>query len=186
MLLSLIGYLFCLALGAWGFYVAGVQLAHGSLTATLDNLFLAMFAALMGVTCFGYLAWRFYPALAAGPSAAAGSAEAAGAAPYVLPADPVYEDSHVPLFNKIWVGLLAFTALEVVLAYVQMAGPMTMLAILMVLSLIKAAMIMACFMHLKFDHPGLSWIVVTPAVACIMIMCGYFFPDSFRLLDLRP
>ena len=184
MLLSLIGYLFCLGLGLWGFYVASIQVAHGTLTSTLDNLFLAMFAGLMGVTCFGYLAWRFYPVLAAGGTAAAG--EATGTASYVLPEDPVYEDSHIPLFNKIWLGLLAFTALEVVLAYVQIAGAMLMLVILLVLSLIKAAMIMACFMHLKFDHPQLSWIVVAPAVACIVIMCGYFFPDSFRLLELRP
>ncbi len=179
MLLSLIGYLFCLALGAWGFYVAGVQVAHGTLTSTLDNLFMTLFAALMGVTAFGYLAWRFYPALAAGKADG-------GAAPIVVPEDPEYEDVHLPLFNKIWIGLLAFTALEVVLAYVQIAAAIWMLVILMVLSLIKAAMIMACFMHLKFDHPLLSWIVVVPAAACILIMCGYFFPDSFRLVDLRP
>ncbi len=183
MLLSLIGYLFCLVLGAWGFYVTGVQLAQGTLTSTLDNLFMTLFAALMGVTALGYLAWRFYPAIASGPAAGAG---AAGTARFVLPQDPVYEDAHIPLFNKIWIGLLAFTALEVVLAYVQIASAFVMLVILLILSLIKAAMIMACFMHLKFDHPGLSWIVVAPAVACILIMCGYFFPDSFRLLELRP
>ena len=183
MLLSLIGYLFCLALGAWGFYVAGVQLAHGTLTSTLDNLFLTLFAALMGVTCFSYLAWRFYPALSAG---GASGASADAPASYVLPDDPAYEDAHIPQFNKIWLGLLAFTALEVVLAYVQIAGAMLMLVILLILSLVKAAMIMASFMHLRFDHPALSWIVVLPTVACILLMCGYFFPDSFRMLDLRP
>ncbi len=183
MLLSLIGYLFCLALGAWGFYVAGAQLAQGTLTSTLDNLFITLFAALMGVTAVGYLAWRFYPALAAG---ATSGGEGTATRPFVLPEDPEYVDSHIPLFNRIWLGLLAFTALEVVLAYVQVASAAVMLAILLVLSLVKAAMIMACFMHLKFDHPVLSWIVVTPAVVCILIMCGYFFPDSFLLRDLRP
>ncbi len=183
MLLSLIGYLFCLALGIWGFYVTGTQLAQGTLTSTLDNLFLTLFAALMGVTALGYLVWRFYPALTSG---AAASGESAGTAPFILPEDPVYEDSHIPLFNKIWIGLLAFTALEVVLAYVQIASAGVMLAILLILSLVKAAMIMACFMHLKFDHSLLSWIVVAPALACIVLMCGYFFPDSYRLLELRP
>jgi len=28
--------------------------------------------------------------------------------------------------------------------------------------------------------------VVIPAIGCILIMCGYFFPDGFRLVDLRP
>lgn len=177
MLLSLIGYLFCLALGAWGFVTTGQLLASGNITATLDNLFLALFAGLMGVTCFGYLAWRFYPALASG---------GAGAPAYALPEDPPYTDAHLPLFNKIWIGLLVLTAIEVVLAYVQIAGLLVMLAILLLLSLVKAGMIMSTFMHLQFDNKLLALIVVIPAVACILIMCGYFFPDSFRLVDLRP
>ncbi len=177
MLLSLIGYLFCLALGAWGFVTTGQLLASGAITATLDNLFLALFAALMGVTCFGYLAWRFYPALATSGTAAPA---------FALPEDPPYTDAHLPLFNKIWIGLLVLTAIEVVLAYVQIAGLLIMLGILLILSLVKAGMIMSTFMHLQFDNKLLALIVVIPAVGCILIMCGYFFPDSFRLVDLRP
>jgi hypothetical protein len=44
-------------------------------------------------------------------------------------------------------------------------------------------MIMAYFMHLKFDAPSLSWILVVPLIACIMIMVGYFFPDGYRILQ---
>lgn len=180
MLLSLIGYLFCLALGAWGFYIAGASVLGGTLAASLDNLFMTLFAALMGVTAFGYLAWRFYPALATAGAAAT------GAAGYVLPEDPEYVDSHIPTFNKIWIGLLVLTFIEVLLAYVQIAGVMVMLAILLILSVMKAAMIMAQFMHLSFDHKHLTYIVVIPAVLCILILCGYAFPDAFRLLSLRP
>jgi len=147
-------------------------------------LFLTLFAALMAVLSFGYLAWRFNPSNLA-PAGVAAAAGGATFAPYVLPEDPTFEDAHIPIFNKIWVGLLVFTAIEVVLAYVQIAGILIMLAILMILSVVKAAMIMGWFMHLKYDHPVFSWILVLPAVACILIMCGYFFPDSFRLLDLR-
>ncbi len=182
MLISLIGYLFCLALGVWGFATFGGLVAQGSITATLDNLFLALFAALMGVTCFGYIAWRFYPVVAGAPAAAG-----AGKAPtFVLPEDPEFTDAHMPLFLKIWIGLLVLTAIEVVLAYFQIAGLLVMLAILLALSAVKAGMIMATFMHLQFDNRLLRWIVVLPALACILIMCGYFFPDSFRLVDLRP
>lgn len=180
MLLSLIGYLFCLVLGAWGFYIAGASVLSGTLAASLDNLFMTLFAALMGVTAFGYLAWRFYPALSAAGTAAPGAAR------YVLPEDPEYVDSHIPMFNKIWIGLLVLTALEVLLAYVQIAGVMVMLAILLILSLMKAGMIMAQFMHLSFDHKHLTYIVVIPAVLCIVILCLYAFPDAFRLLTLRP
>lgn len=183
MLLSLIGYLFCLALGAWGFYIAGASVLGGTLAASLDNLFMTLFAALMGVTAFGYLAWRFYPALSA--AGAAGGA-ATGAARYVLPEDPEYVDSHIQTFNKIWIGLLVLTLIEVLLAYVQIAGVMVMLAILLILSLMKAGMIMAQFMHLSFDHKHLTYIVVVPAALCIVILCLYAFPDAFRLLRLRP
>ena len=179
MLLSLIGYLFCLALGIWGFYVTGLQVLHGSLTASLDNLFLTMFAALMGVTCFGFLAWRFYPALAAG----AGAGGAPAKAGYVLPEDPAFVDPHIPLFWKIWIGLIGLTLVEVLLAYFQLAGVLVMLAILLALSAIKAGMIMMSFMHLQFDHKHLKWVVVIPAGACILIMCFYFFPDAYLILD---
>ena len=185
MLVSLIGYLFCLALGAWGFYVAGTQLLHGTLVTSLDNLFMTLFAALMGVTAFGYLAWRFIPVLTAGAPSSAGAGTAT--ALYVLPKDPEFVDPHMSKFNKVWVGLLVLTGIEVVLAYFQIGGVMTMLIILLVLSVVKAAMIMSRFMHLHFDHPHLSWLVVAPAVFCIAVMCGYFFQDSFLLLEqLRP
>ena len=90
--------------------------------------------------------------------------------------------SHTGLFIKVWIVLLALTLVEVVLAYIQFDFVL-MLTMLMGLSLVKAGMIMAYFMHLKFDRPVLSWVVAVPLVACILIMVGYFFPDGYRILD---
>jgi cytochrome c oxidase subunit 4 len=92
-------------------------------------------------------------------------------------------ESHKPLFIKIWIGLLVLTLIEVLLAYIQF-DEIVMLTMLMGLSIVKAVMIMAYFMHLKFDLPVLGWTVSFPLVACILIMMGYFFPDSFRILDI--
>ena len=94
-----------------------------------------------------------------------------------------HAESHAGLFVKVWIGLLGLTLIEIFLAYIQL-GKVAMITILMVLSLVKAAMIMAYFMHLKFDKPGLSWILVVPLVTCLLIMVGYFFPDSYRILEL--
>ena len=94
-----------------------------------------------------------------------------------------HAESHAGLFMKVWIVLLVLTLIEVFLAYIQLAK-VAMITILMALSLVKAGMIMAYFMHLKFDKPGLSWILVVPLVACLLIMVGYFFPDSFRILEL--
>ena len=94
-----------------------------------------------------------------------------------------HAESHAGLFIKVWIGLLVLTLIEIFLAYIQL-GKVAMITILMALSLVKAGMIMAYFMHLKFDNPGLSWILVVPLVTCMLIMVGYFFPDSFSILEL--
>jgi len=86
---------------------------------------------------------------------------------------------------RVWCGLLALTLVEVVLAYVQ-ASPGLMLALLMGFSLVKAAMIMAYFMHLKFDKPALSWMLVPPLVAMIVVLIAYLLPDGYRALEFRP
>ena len=93
-----------------------------------------------------------------------------------------HAESHAGLFVKVWIGLLVLTMIEIFLAYIQL-GKVAMITILMALSLVKAGMIMAYFMHLKFDKPALSWILCVPLVACLLIMVGYFFPDSFRILE---
>ena len=59
-----------------------------------------------------------------------------------------------------------------------------MLTVLMSLSIVKAGLIMAYFMHLRYDEPSLSWTLVPPLVACLLIMVGYFFPDSFLILEI--
>ena len=51
---------------------------------------------------------------------------------------------------------------------------------------VKTVLIMAYFMHLKFDKPALSWMLCVPMVACMLIMIGYFFPDSYRILEFGP
>jgi cytochrome c oxidase subunit IV len=86
---------------------------------------------------------------------------------------------------KVWAGLLALTLIEVLLAYVHVA-PGLMLALLMIFSVVKAAMIMGYFMHLKFDKPALTWMLVPPLVACIVAMIAYLAPDSLRALNLNP
>ena len=88
------------------------------------------------------------------------------------------------LYIMIWLGLLALTAVEVVLAYVQVFSTEGMLAVLMFLSLIKAAMIVAYFMHLRFEKTTLVWSLI-PAVTVVIMLLFIFFPDAVRALELR-
>ncbi len=85
----------------------------------------------------------------------------------------------------VWIGLVAITFLEVFLAYEQLQ-PTVMLTILVVLSLVKAGMIMSWFMHLKFEKFSLVLLLVPAMIFCICMMFIFFFPEAFRLLQMRP
>lgn len=85
----------------------------------------------------------------------------------------------------IWIGLVAITGLEVFLAYEELR-PALMLTILVGLSLVKAAMIMSYFMHLKFEKFSLVLWLVPAMIFCISLMLIFFFPEAFRLLQMRP
>ena len=89
------------------------------------------------------------------------------------------------LFSWIWVWLLLFTALEVFLAYERVEVHL-MITILLGLSLIKSALIMSYFMHLRFERLGLFLILVPAMVFCICMMLIMFYPDSARLIHMRP
>ena len=93
-----------------------------------------------------------------------------------------HSQSHAGLFIKVWAALLVLTLVEVVLAYIQL-GQVMMITLLMGLSVVKTALIMAYFMHLKFDKPALSWLLCVPLAGCLLIMVVYFFPDSYRILE---
>jgi cytochrome c oxidase subunit 4 len=87
------------------------------------------------------------------------------------------------LFISIWVWLLVLTLIEIFLAYRPMPIHF-MLTILLGLSIIKAALIMAYFMHLKFERLSLIITLVPALVICICLLM-VFFPDSFRSAGLR-
>lgn len=89
------------------------------------------------------------------------------------------------LYAYVWFWLLAFTGVEVYLAYIHLA-PTLMLTILMGISVIKAALIMAYFMHLRFERLSLVLTLMPALVLCICLILIFFFPDSVRLHELRP
>ena len=101
----------------------------------------------------------------------------------------IVEEKHsvgtAKLFTAVWLWLLGLTAFEVFLAYLRLPS-MIMLTILVGLSLIKAALIVSYFMHLRFERLGLFLLLVPAMVFCICMMLIMFFPDSVRLMNMRP
>jgi caa(3)-type oxidase subunit IV len=82
----------------------------------------------------------------------------------------------------VWGALLVLTAVEVVLGYRQVFQPVRMLEVLLVLSIIKSALIIGYFMHLKFEKSLMRWMLVLSVTVCFVIMYFFFFPDAGRVL----
>ena len=79
---------------------------------------------------------------------------------------------------------VSWLAVEVVLAYRQVFEPVHMLEVLLILSVIKSALIIGYFMHLKFEKALMRWLLVISVTACFIIMYFFFFPDAGRVLRL--
>jgi cytochrome c oxidase subunit 4 len=82
------------------------------------------------------------------------------------------------LFISVWIWLLVLTGIEVYLGYIHLDLRL-MLTILIGLSVVKAALIVAYFMHLRFERLSLVLTLIPMLVVCICLLL-VFFPDSFR------
>ncbi len=86
------------------------------------------------------------------------------------------------LFVTVWIWLVAITALEVYLGYIQLR-PAVMLTLLVGLSLVKAVLIVAYFMHLRYERLSLTLVLIPSVIFCILLIVIFFLPDSLRLLQ---
>jgi cytochrome c oxidase subunit 4 len=101
-------------------------------------------------------------------------------------AEAVEHAQHVTTgtFAKVWIVLLALTGVEIFLAYEQLPT-LIMLTILVGLSVIKAALIIAWFMHLKFERLSLFLTLFPMLIFCILLML-IFLGDATRIPGMRP
>ena len=88
------------------------------------------------------------------------------------------------LFVSVWVWLAVITFIEVFLAYERLR-PDLMLSLLVVLSVVKAALIVSYFMHLKYEKIGLALLLIPSTIFCICMIIIFFMPDSLRLMQMR-
>ena len=95
-----------------------------------------------------------------------------------------HEHSGNRLYLIVWFWLLAMTGVEIFLAYEKLPIHL-MLGLLLGLSLVKAALIIAYFMHLRFEKRSMTLTLMPPLVICIVLMIIFSFPDGLRLLEMR-
>ncbi len=78
-------------------------------------------------------------------------------------------------YFKVFFGLMALTALTVIAAVLHFpeswgkAGDTLHIGIGIVIAIIKVLMVMYIFMHLKFDHPYLRFMVIVPVFLFLVL-----------------
>jgi cytochrome c oxidase subunit 4 len=166
-----------LALVAYNLFAAGAIISTDGLFFTVVPLLLA----LLFLVVPGLDMWKKRKAAKA--LAAEGGDATASAHAHAEPEEEIHFAGSNRLFLSIWFWLLILTAFEVLLGYIRLPV-VYMLVILMGASIIKAALIVAYFMHLRFERINLILTIVPAVVICICLLL-VFFPDSFRAKNLR-
>lgn len=86
-------------------------------------------------------------------------------------------------YSMVWLWLIVLTAIEVFLGYIH--APLAIMLVSVIgLSIIKAVLIMAYFMHLKFERISLILTIVPAMVVCILLFL-VFFADGYRAFNLK-
>ena len=88
------------------------------------------------------------------------------------------------IYAVTWFWLLAITVLE--LAVVLLGIPKVLLAItLIVMAILKAALIIAYFMHLRYEKLSLVYAVVVPMFFLAIVLFSGVGPDALSVFNLR-
>lgn len=83
-----------------------------------------------------------------------------------------------------WFWLLVITVVE--LAIVLLHVPKLILAsALIIMALLKAALIVAYFMHLRYERLSLVYTVVVPMVFLAVVLFSFVAPDAVHVFNLR-
>ena len=172
-LVCLVAAALFLALVAYNLFAAGAVISTDGLFFTVVPLVLAL--AFLAVPGMDMWAKRKEAALAEGTEAETHA--------HAEPEEEIHFAGSYKLFAMVWIWLVVLTALEVFLGYIHLPV-VYMLTILMGASIVKAALIVAYFMHLRFERLNLVLTIVPAVVICICLLL-VFFPDSFRAKDLR-
>lgn len=168
----------CVLLAAAFLVLAATQLNLAGSFFTIDSLFMASVCLVMA------LIFISIPAMYLRETGILKNPFVLGeGVPHARAVEHIHFEGGTKLFLQVLAALLVLTLVEVALAYFKV-DVVIMLIIVMGLSIIKAALIMAYFMHLRFERMSLVLTLVPLLVVCICLLF-VFFPDSSRSYKLR-
>lgn len=88
------------------------------------------------------------------------------------------------IYGVVWLWLLVLTLLELgaVLAHVPRG---VLVVLLLIMAMMKAALIIAYFMHLRYERLSLVYAVVTPMFFLAIVIFAFMGPDALSVMHLR-
>lgn len=169
--------LVCLALALVFIALAVANFTWAGDVMTIDGLFMSVVMLMLaGFFLVSPLYWGYTNGYLRNPFGVREGEE-------IVDSTPVHFEGSTKLFLAVLGYLLGLTLIEVLLAYIH--TPLhIMLIILMGLSIVKAALIIAYFMHLRFERLSLVLTLIPMLIVCICLFF-VFFPDSMRSSNLR-
>jgi cytochrome c oxidase subunit 4 len=166
----------CVVMAAGFLVLAGLNVVEAGKFLTIDSLFFTAVCLLLALTFVAVPALtmrqRGVHPFAVGDEV-----------PPIRAAEHVHFEGGTRMFVNVLLGLLGLTVIEVFLAYIHVPLHI-MLTLLIGLSLVKAAMIVAYFMHLRFERLSLVLTLIPTLAVCICLLF-IVFPDSLRAGKLR-
>ncbi len=124
---------------------------------------------------FAFICVALFAKYAMAPAAPAATAAASGHDAHA------HEGSHRGTYIAVAVSLTVLTVLEVMaVEFLKAKSHFAMVAVLIVMTLVKAFLVAAIFMHLRFERRTLVLIVCAPLMFATFLFLG-LMPDSASL-----
>ena len=93
-------------------------------------------------------------------------------------------DGGYKIYLTVWFWLLVITLLEIGLVLARVPKALLVFS-LITLALMKAALIMAYFMHLRYERLNLIYAVVTPMFFLAIVLFAMLGPDALHVFRSR-
>jgi cytochrome c oxidase subunit 4 len=88
------------------------------------------------------------------------------------------------IYGVVWFWLLVLTLLELGIVLVHVPRVL-LVGSLLILALMKAALIIAYFMHLRYEKLSLVYAVITPMFFLAIVLFAFIGPDALSVFSRR-
>ncbi len=90
----------------------------------------------------------------------------------------------ISIYLWIWLLLFVFSALSYMVDYMQLQGYLRW-TLIMIFMVLKAGLIMAIFMHMKWERMALNYVILVPPIAVLVFVAIMAIESDYTLITRR-